>query len=271
MSTLKVQIREGTDHNSKVDFSVTAALTLLPIALTTGSSARLQPDPRSPGAGEPGHHGFQQGAGHGAVQATGHHLRPGSPRLCQEHDRQLFRQSSEIPTAVNHTLQGRFDQAASDLGRFAVNSTVGVAGLFEVAEPALGIPRARQDFGQTLAHWGVGSGPYLVLPVFGPSTVRDGIGRGLTFLVDPVSNVPDSSTALTLQAGRAVDTRSQLLFFDKLVMGDEYLFVREAYLQLRARRSVKQAAWNWLSRSSETRAIRSTSVYAAPGLCYLNP
>jgi len=234
MNMLKVQIREGKDHNSKVDFSVTAALTLLLIVLTAWSPAGYSQthDPLEPVNRVT--MGFNKVLDTVLFKPLATTYDQAVPGFAKNMIGNFFANLGEIPTAVNHTLQGRFDQAASDLGRFAVNSTVGVAGLFEVAEPALGIPRARQDFGQTLAHWGVGSGPYLVLPVFGPSTVRDGIGRGLTFLVDPVSNVPDSSTALTLQAGRAVDTRSQLLFFDNLVMGDEYLFVREAYLQLRA-------------------------------------
>jgi len=72
------------------------------------------------------------------------------------------------------------------------------------------------------------------LPILGPSTLRDGIGKGFDFLTDPVAAAPNTTTAMTLQTGRAIDTRSQLLFFDNMVMGDEYLFVREAYLQLRA-------------------------------------
>jgi phospholipid-binding lipoprotein MlaA len=146
----------------------------------------------------------------------------------------FFANLGELPTAVNHTLQGRFDQAATDMARFAVNSTVGIGGVLEIAEPTLGLPKARQDFGKTLAHWGFDSGPYIVLPILGPSSLRDSVGRGFDFLTDPVASVSHTPTTAVLQASRAVDSRSQLLLFDNMIMGDEYLFVREAFLQLRA-------------------------------------
>ena len=86
---------------------------------------------------------------------------------------------------ANAVLQGHFDRAGTAAGRLLVNSTAGVAGLIDVAD-TIGLKPVEEDFGQTLAVWGSGEGAYLVLPLLGPSSVRDGLGQGVDFLVNPL-------------------------------------------------------------------------------------
>lgn len=145
--------------------------------------------------------------------------------------RNFFGNLGSLTSAANNVLQLRLDRAAVDLGRFAVNSTVGIGGIIEVAEPVLGLRSQRQDFGMTLVAWGVNSGPYLVLPLLGPSTVRDAFGLGFDRSVNPVLNGTETSLRDPLLATRAVDLRAAYLPLDNLIVGDEYLFIRELYLQ----------------------------------------
>lgn len=135
---------------------------------------------------------------------------------------------------VNDLLQGKFAAAGDDTARFVVNSTVGIGGLFDPAT-GVGLPQPNEDLGQTLAVWGVPSGPYLVLPFWGPSTLRDILGDlgdaqyGLLASYDDTS-VRDKAVVLY-----AINTRARLLGTDSAVESalDPYLFVREAYLQRR--------------------------------------
>lgn len=156
-----------------------------------------------------------------------------TPRIAKKGLRNFFGNLGELRNAANDVLQLRFTDAARDIGRFAINSTVGVAGFIEVAEPAFGLERNAQDFGRTLAHWGVGSGPYIVLPLLGPSTLRDAFGTGVDAFADPVSGVPDAGERDSVAALRTTDMRAQYLPLDAAISGDAYLFVREMYLQYR--------------------------------------
>jgi phospholipid-binding lipoprotein MlaA len=136
---------------------------------------------------------------------------------------------------LNDLLQGKFGQALSDTGRFVVNTTVGILGIFDPATP-LGLPAHDEDFGQTLAVWGVGEGAYIVLPFFGPSTVRDTGGLVVDIYTDPLTWGTEGDTRLALRATRVVDKRSQLLsagrILDEAAL-DPYSFTREAYRQRR--------------------------------------
>lgn len=138
-------------------------------------------------------------------------------------------------TAVNQFLQGKVKEGFSDVMRFAFNSTFGLGGVLDIASEA-GIPKHKEDFGQTLGKWGVKSGPYLVLPVFGPSTFRDSLAFGLDMKADPWGYkkpvyLRNSGTAL-----RLLDQRASLLDAGNLMEEaalDRYSFVRDAYLQRR--------------------------------------
>lgn len=140
-------------------------------------------------------------------------------------------------TAVNQAFQFKFNKAAESAGRFLINSTLGIAGLFDVASTQ-GIPQYNEDFGQTLGYWGVGNGAYLMLPFFGPSTLRDTTGLVAdNFFIDPIAYVDDPRTRNILRGTRFIDKRAELLpgsdLLDEAAL-DPYSFMRDAYLQRRA-------------------------------------
>lgn len=139
-------------------------------------------------------------------------------------------------SVINDLLQFKFDKAVEGAGRFVINSTFGVAGLVDVASMD-GIEKRKEDFGQTLGHWGVGSGPYLVLPFLGPSSIRDATGLAVdTLAFDPVVYVDDPATRNSAVALRMLDRRAQLLpgsdLLDEAAL-DPYAFMRDAYMQRR--------------------------------------
>jgi len=156
-----------------------------------------------------------------------------TPIVAKSGVKNFFNNLDDVRVGINDLLQLNFAQAAKDFGRFAVNSTVGVVGLFDVANSALDLKKNRQDFGKTLAHWGVGPGPYLVLPVIGPSTARDAFGFSVDAVVDPIPAIDHVSTRNSLLATKSTDRRADYLPFDDLIIGDDYLFVRGIYLQMR--------------------------------------
>ena len=140
---------------------------------------------------------------------------------------------------VNQLLQGQGENAIQSSGRFIVNSTVGVFGLFDVAEK-IGLEEKEEDYGQTLATWGVGDGFYIVLPLFGPSNLRDTTGMVLTMMTDPINAYAVSEGEAWLvpmrTAANAVDQRSQIIdevnaLRDNSV--DYYAAVRSSYYQNR--------------------------------------
>jgi len=158
---------------------------------------------------------------------------PQDVRVCVNN---MFLNLLEPVNAINNLLQGKPSEAMSDLCRLAVNSTVGLFGCFDVAAKA-GAPRSNEDFGQTLGRWGLQPGPYFVLPLLGPSSVRDTFGRLFDFLgTDPLWYIQDIPVRNTLVGVRLVDTRASLLPAEKVLEAaalDRYQFVRDAYLQLR--------------------------------------
>lgn len=144
----------------------------------------------------------------------------------------VFSNFGEINVLLNNLLQAKFADAATDTGRLVVNTTVGVAGVFDVAT-RLGLNKNNEDFGQTMGYWGVESGPYLVLPFLGPRTVRDGFGSIPDSYANPVTYVDPDTTRAAVVALGLVSTRARLLDAERLVRGDRYIFLRDAYLQRR--------------------------------------
>lgn len=147
----------------------------------------------------------------------------------------LFSHLDDVVVILNDVLQLKFEQTLSDLGRFTFNTTFGLFGLFDVASH-MDLPKHNEDFGQTLGHWGVGSGPYLVLPLLGPSTLRDGTGLLADWQVDPISQIEGSTERWATIALKAVDTRAGLLRASRILDTaalDRYVFLRDAYLQRR--------------------------------------
>lgn len=144
----------------------------------------------------------------------------------------FFNNLGDIRSAVNNLLQGKIDGALTSVSRVVFNSTFGLAGFLDIATP-MGLEEKPEDFGQTLGHWGVGSGPYVVLPFWGPSSVRDGIGLLPDFALDPVGEIDHVPTRNSLYGLRMVDARVELLKAEQIISGDRYIFVRDAYLQRR--------------------------------------
>lgn len=147
----------------------------------------------------------------------------------------FFGNIADVFIGVNNLLQGKPAQALSDLGRVMINSTVGILGIFDVASEA-GLEKHEEDFGQTLGRWGMGDGAYVVLPMFGPRTVRDTAGLALDMAVDPVANVDHVASRNSLSALRLIDARAELLPADKVIAEaalDKYAYVRDGYLQRR--------------------------------------
>ncbi len=137
-------------------------------------------------------------------------------------------------TIVNDLLQAKWRAALNDVGRFLLNSTLGLGGLFDPASKE-GLDKNDEDFGQTLGKWGVPAGPYLVLPFFGPSSLRDGPMIYPERYTDLRGYLGDWETKWTLIAVGALDTRSELLSVDQVLRNayDPYLFTRDAYVQRR--------------------------------------
>ncbi|WP_049722280.1 MlaA family lipoprotein [Gilvimarinus polysaccharolyticus] len=145
----------------------------------------------------------------------------------------VFSNVLEIPKVFNDLLQGKFAQAGTDSGRFLINTTLGVAGLFDVAHH-MGMPRAEsEDFGQTLGRWGVPEGPYLMLPIFGPRTLRDAAATPIDWATDPKTYIGHTQTGYELKAVELLDTRARLLALEQDIGADKYTLLRDIYLQRR--------------------------------------
>ncbi|MDD9912803.1 MAG: VacJ family lipoprotein [Alphaproteobacteria bacterium] len=135
-------------------------------------------------------------------------------------------------TIINQLLQGKPKLAVQDTMRFILNSTVGILGFMDVAKK-IGFEEHSEDFGQTLAVWGVGDGPYMVLPILGPSSVRGSVGWVGDYFTNPVSYIEDNETRYALLGTSIIDTRAELLKAESIITGDKYTFMRDAYLQRR--------------------------------------
>jgi phospholipid-binding lipoprotein MlaA len=145
----------------------------------------------------------------------------------------FFSNIDDIFVTANDLLQLKFAQATSDFTRVWVNTIFGVFGLFDVAER---LEKHNEDFGQTLGYWGVGSGPYLVLPFIGPSSVRDGTGWAVDSYYGVIENTEDIRTRNTLYGISKIDLRAHLLDAEEIIEGnvtDRYSFIRDAYLMRR--------------------------------------
>ena len=147
----------------------------------------------------------------------------------------FFGNIGDVWIAANNLMQGKVEDGMSDVGRVLINSSVGIGGLFDIASEA-GLPKHDEDFGQTLGKWGFKSGPYVVLPFLGPSTVRDTIALPADFYADPWGHVRPVRLRNPGYVVRVVDRRAANLNAGSLIEDaalDKYEFVRDAYLQRR--------------------------------------
>ena len=156
------------------------------------------------------------------------------PRVVRAGVSNFFNNLETVPTIVNDTLQGKFRQAGHDSARFLLNSTLGLAGLFDPASAA-GIESNDEDLGQTLGKWGVKPGPYVVLPILGPSSVRDAFARAADTYMEPVAYLSDESTRYIIRGVDLLDRRANLLELDAQLERsfDRYAFIRNAWIQRR--------------------------------------
>lgn len=148
----------------------------------------------------------------------------------------FFSNINDVIVIVNDILQFKLGQAFSDITRLVFNSTLGLGGLMDVST-GMGFPKHDQDFGQTLAKWGFGSGPYVVIPFLGPSTVRDAVGYAVaSTVVTPLAYINDTEVYAGLMSLNYVDFKADMLSAQRLIGDtavDKYEFIKNAYLNMR--------------------------------------
>jgi phospholipid-binding lipoprotein MlaA len=155
-----------------------------------------------------------------------------TPQFLEDGIHNMFRNIGDVGNLANDVFQLKPQAAGVDTARLIFNTTFGVLGFFDVGTH-MGLQRNDEDFGQTLGYWGMPSGPYVVLPLLGPSTVRDTFAKYPDTYTSPyryIDHVPTRNTALGVNL---IDTRASLLSAEKLINGDKYIFIRNAYLQNR--------------------------------------
>ncbi len=155
-----------------------------------------------------------------------------TPSIVEDGIHNMFSNVGDVKNLFNNLLQAKFTDAGIDTSRILFNSTFGLLGFFDVATK-MDLQRSDEDFGLTLGAWGVDSGPYLVIPLLGPSTVRDAAGKLPDTFVEPYRYISDVSARNSIHGLDIVDTRANLLSSEKLITGDKYVFIRNAYLQSR--------------------------------------
>ena len=184
---------------------------------------------------------FNEGVDALVLKPTATAYQRGVPPLVRTGVSNFFGNLGDAWNFVNSALQFKFQNAAENFMRLNVNTFFGLGGILDIASE-LNIERHREDFGQTLGRWGVPAGPYIVLPLLGPSTLRDAIVLPVERIGDPVHLVDPAETRNALYVLRAVDVRSNLLRVGSLIEGaalDKYSFTRDAHLQ-RRRASILQ-------------------------------
>lgn len=213
----------------------------LAIALTTmvaGCATATNKDPLE-GVNR-GIYKFNDVADRGLIKPVSTAYKTVTPSPIRKGISNFFSNIGTLTTVINDLLQLKFAHAFTDAGRFVINSTFGLAGFIDVASMD-NIEKRNEDFGQTLGHWGVGSGAYLVLPFIGPSTARDAVGLAVdTVTSDPITythNIGEIRLHNQLRTAQLIDKRTQLLDATDIVDNasiDPYAFLRDAYLQRRA-------------------------------------
>lgn len=142
----------------------------------------------------------------------------------------FFNNLEEVETSINQVLQGKPKRAINDFSRFIVNSSLGICGFIDIASK-LGMPSHDEDFAQTLALWGTPSGPYIMLPALGPSSLRDTLSKPFSSFLSVTFHMTEDDVNLSLKAIDALETRERLLEVESLISGDRYNFVKDSYVQ----------------------------------------
>ena len=155
-----------------------------------------------------------------------------TPQFARTGVTNFFNNLEEIDTTINQVLQGEIKYAFNDAGRFVINTTIGLFGLIDVASK-MGLEKHEEDFGQTLGVWGFDSGPYIMIPFLGPSNPRDLLSRPISSFLSGTFAMEDNDVKITLVGIDALETRERLLDAETLIIGDKYIFVKDAYIQSR--------------------------------------
>jgi phospholipid-binding lipoprotein MlaA len=211
---------------------------ILTLAMTGCASTEYVENERDPWQGfNRTVYGFNDTLDQALLKPTARGYQAIAPDFVESGVRNFFSNINDVSVAVNNLLQGKVENAFSDVGRVLINTTVGLLGLFDVASD-MGLQKHNEDFGQTLAAWGVDSGPYLMLPFFGPSTLRDSTSVPVdNFLLNPINHIDmEKSDRMYVMAVDVVSVRAELLSLEKTVdeiATDKYSFIREAYLDRR--------------------------------------
>lgn len=211
-------------------------LVLVAVCLLQACATVAHRDPRDPlESWNRGVFQFNDSVDRAVVKPVATAYRDGLPVWMRTGIHNFFDNLQDAWSGINSLLQFRGVNAADNLGRFVINTTMGLGGLLDVAGE-MGIERHPSNFGLTLGRWGVGEGPYLVLPLLGSSTVRDALGSGVDRGASIINNLPDSGDRDRLTVLGLIDTRATFLRAGDVVAGaalDPYSFARDAYLQRR--------------------------------------
>ena len=142
----------------------------------------------------------------------------------------FFRNINELDNTANQLLQGKPVYAMNDFARFMINTSVGIFGFIDIASK-LGLERHDEDFGQTLGAWGVSKGPFLMIPLYGPSTPRSLAGRSVSSVLTGTFAIEETDARIGITALDALETRARYLEVETLIVGDRYSFIRDSYMQ----------------------------------------
>lgn len=219
-------------HPTLLSALLLAGLALGGCATTKGD----RPDPRDPFERvNRATFAFNEAVDRAVARPVARAYRRALPQPVQTGVSNFFDNLQQPAVMINDLLQGKPRAAVNDFGRLLLNTTLGLGGLLDPASAA-GLDRNDEDFGQTLGKWGVGPGPYLMVPLFGPYTLRDGIGTVADEFADPLLYVEDDGARYGLYALRALDRRVRLLELEPALdrAFDRYAVIRSAYLQRRA-------------------------------------
>lgn len=219
-------------------FATLSAAALLAGCATTADTAKNPLDPFE--SFNRSVYSFNDGLDNAVLKPVATVYRDVTPRVARDGVTNFFSNLGDVWSFVNNALQGQAEGAYNSVVRFSVNTVFGFGGLFDIASEA-GIARHKQDFGRTLGRWGMPTGPYLVLPLLGPSTVRDTAALPVDLWGNPLSAINDVPVRNSLYALRLVDTRARLLnasdTIDSVAI-DRYSLTRDVYMGLRRSSSV---------------------------------
>lgn len=214
----------------------TAMIAIFLVANIQGCATVSHPNPRDPlESFNRSMFNFNEGLDENILQPTAKAYQAVLPTVIRKGVSNFFNNLEDLWSGVNNALQFKGESTANSFGRFAINTTFGLGGLLDIASE-MQMERRPTDFGLTLGHWGVGAGPYVVLPVFGPRTLRDAMAYPVDLKGNLVRQIADEPARNTLSVLDLVDTRANLLRAGTMLEEaslDKYSFMRDLYLQRR--------------------------------------